>query len=81
MRGGLCSFFFIINRLDPSNTRAREGIERVEKQGDMGADNAFDVEVEEMENSENEVRTKNLSFKCSVAKIHCNITVMISLYW
>lgn len=40
--------------LDPSNTRAREGIERVEKHGDMGVDNAFDVEVEEMENSENE---------------------------
>ena len=46
-----------VNRLDPSNTRAREGIERVEKHGDMGVDNAFDVEVEEMENSENEVKT------------------------
>lgn len=40
--------------LDPSNARAKEGIERVEKQGDMGAENTFDVEVEEMENSENE---------------------------
>ena len=27
----------------------------MEKQGDMGAENTFDVEVEEMENSENEV--------------------------
>lgn len=41
-------------RLDPSNTRAREGIERVEKQSDMGMDGSYDVEVEEMENSDNE---------------------------
>ena len=48
-----------VTRLDPTNKRAKEGIERVEKHGDMGVDNAFDVEVEEMENSENEVRSNH----------------------
>ncbi|XP_045172454.1 anaphase-promoting complex subunit 7-like [Mercenaria mercenaria] len=40
--------------LDPSNAQAREGMERVEKQGETGMDSTFDVEVEEMENSDAE---------------------------
>ena len=41
--------------MDPSNVRAREGMERVEKQAEAGMDGTFDVEVEEMENSDAEV--------------------------
>ena len=36
--------------------RVREGMERVEKQNDMGLESAYDVGVEDMENSEEEVR-------------------------
>ncbi len=49
-----CSFFHICS-LDPHNSRAREGIERVEKHSDLGLDATYDVEVEDMEGSENEV--------------------------
>ena len=65
----LVSNAFYIHRLDPSNARAKEGIERVEKQGDMGAENTFDVEVEEMENSENEV---SLSCDLVTMETGCN---------
>ena len=41
----------------------------MEKHGDMGVDNAFDVEVEEMENSENEVRNKILILKLPITTI------------
>ncbi|KAL3857415.1 hypothetical protein ACJMK2_012089 [Sinanodonta woodiana] len=40
--------------LDPSNIRAKEGMERVEKQNDIGMDNSFDVEVEDMGSSDHE---------------------------
>ena len=43
--------------MDPTNARAREGIERVEKHSDLGLDTTYDVEVEDMEGSENEVTT------------------------
>ena len=41
--------------MDPTNQRAREGLERVEKHGDMGVDSSYDVEVEDMEGTDNEV--------------------------
>lgn len=55
------SLSYIVNpgcccSLDPSNVRVREGMERVEKQNDMGLESAYDVGVEDMENSEEEVR-------------------------
>jgi len=40
--------------MDPTNQRAREGLERVEKHGDMGVDSSYDVEVEDMEGTDNE---------------------------
>lgn len=46
--------FSIALSLDPSNVRVREGMERVEKQNDMGLESAYDVGVEDMENSEEE---------------------------
>ena len=46
--------------MDPNNQRARDGIERVEKHGDMGVDSSYDVEVEDMEGSDNEVSLHNL---------------------
>lgn len=40
--------------LDPSNSRAKEGMERVEKHNDVGLENGYDVDVEDMDNSDNE---------------------------
>lgn len=42
--------------MDPNNERAKEGIERVEKQSDMlRMDATYDVDNEDMDGSENEV--------------------------
>ncbi|KAL5016106.1 hypothetical protein ScPMuIL_005695 [Solemya velum] len=38
--------------LDPSFAKAKEGIERVEKQNDLGLEGGYDVEVEEVEGSD-----------------------------
>lgn len=43
--------------LDPSSVRAREGMERVEKHNEMGMEGGYDVEVEDMAASDNEVGT------------------------
>ncbi|CAH1801460.1 unnamed protein product [Owenia fusiformis] len=43
--------FSIALSIDPSNTAAREGLERVEKQSEMGMESSFDVDVEDMENT------------------------------
>ena len=40
--------------MDPTNTRAREGMERVEKHGDLSMDSTYDVEVDDMDNTDNE---------------------------
>ncbi|KAK3084436.1 hypothetical protein FSP39_013538 [Pinctada imbricata] len=40
--------------LDPSNTRAKEGLERVEKEGDMELDRTYDLNAEDMDNSDND---------------------------
>lgn len=40
--------------LDPNNQKAREGLERIEKQGDMGMDTTYDVE-DDINDSDNEV--------------------------
>lgn len=37
--------------------RAREGMERVEKHNEMGLEGGYDVEVEDMAASDNEVTT------------------------
>jgi len=42
--------------MDPSNPRVREGMERVEKHGDMGMDSTYDVEVDD--NTDNEVASE-----------------------
>ena len=41
--------------LDPSSVHAREGMERVEKHNEMGIEGGYDVEVEDMAASDNEV--------------------------
>jgi hypothetical protein len=41
--------------LDPSNTRAKEGKERVEKHNDVGLESTYDVDIEDMEGSDNDV--------------------------
>ena len=41
--------------LDPTNARAREGMERVEKPGDADTDTAYDMDCEGIGSSENEV--------------------------
>ena len=45
----------IFNSLDPTNTRAREGKERVEKHNDVGLESTYDLE--DMEGSDNDVST------------------------
>ena len=42
--------------LDADNKKAREGLERVEKQGDVLADGSYDVECEDLDAIGNEVR-------------------------
>lgn len=41
--------------LDPSSIQAREGMERVEKHNEMGLEGSYDVEVEDVPGSDNEV--------------------------
>ena len=41
--------------LDSSNSKAREGLERVEKMGDVSIDNTYDTEVDILGASDNEV--------------------------
>lgn len=41
--------------MEPNNEQARQGMERVEKHSDLGMDTTYDVEVEDMDGSENEV--------------------------
>ena len=41
--------------MDPSNTRAKEGKERVEKHNDVGLESTYDVDIEDMEGSDNDV--------------------------
>lgn len=42
-------------RLDRTNALARQGMERIEKQGNAGMDSTYDVEVDDMDNSDNAV--------------------------
>ena len=50
--------------LDPSSVRAREGMERVEKHNEMGMEGGYDVEVEDMAASDNEVGTVCIVLSC-----------------
>ena len=52
----------LLSSLDPSNARVREGMERVEKHGDLGMDSTYDVEVED--NTDNEVKESKFTALC-----------------
>ena len=41
--------------INPADKRAREGMERVEKQEELGLNNTYDLDEEEAEGSDNEV--------------------------
>ena len=44
--------YSIALRLDPSNKRAHEGVERIEKHSDLGMESTYDVEVEDITDNE-----------------------------
>lgn len=46
--------YSIALRMDPANLHAKEGIQRIEKQTDNGLEGSYDVEVEDMEGSDND---------------------------
>ncbi|GAB1607142.1 anaphase-promoting complex subunit 7-like [Argonauta hians] len=47
--------YSIALRMDPANLPAKEGIQRIEKQTDNGLEGSYDMEVEDMEGSDNDV--------------------------
>lgn len=55
----LCQNNIFYSSLDPASVRAREGMERVEKHNEMGVEGGYDVEVEDMAASDNEVTVIN----------------------
>lgn len=59
--------------MDPANLPAKEGIQRIEKQTDNGLEGSYDVEVEDMEGSDNDgnnplVSWSNFFFFCLIGK-------------
>ena len=59
-------------RMNPLSVGAYQGRDRVEKQSETGMDNTYDMEMEEMEESENEAEIEESDIESAWSDIDLN---------